>query len=359
MRPITVLLALLFWTGFGPAGAQETSALDQRRTAYERALKDWDVADDNLSRDVFRLPTAQALERIDAVEQRRKTLEAARSQYMEIRRLALQIQAGLLKPDQSVDLETLVTIQRQHAEDIRLALEALESQVRRLKLSERMRSEELMVNKTQAVSLRSAIERHRAALAADKSPSGLERSRASTLSDVIQLELVAGHSDPTDWKQVYAQLREEVQRRSGEGSPTTAAAPGASSAGQLVLPSLAGTWVYSNPGATKSGGIYQWKSARAEIRQRGDVVDGVYECLYAVPEGEKFNPTVKFSFTGRVASEIMRFDLKPPLKGWLRVLKQSASELTISYYIQNDRENGISFGEIPENDPQTLSRMAR
>ncbi|MBI4892508.1 MAG: hypothetical protein HY821_17925, partial [Acidobacteria bacterium] len=57
--------------------------------------------------------------------------------------------------------------------------------------------------------------------------------------------------------------------------------------------------------------------------------------------------------------EVMRFDLQPPAKGWFRILKNSAAELTISYYVSNPRQVGISFGEISDNDPQTLLRQAQ
>jgi hypothetical protein len=128
---------------------------------------------------------------------------------------------------------------------------------------------------------------------------------------------------------------------------------------QLVLPTLSGTWTYSNPNASKQGDVYQWSSAKAEITQQGDRVEGTYECVYAVPAGDKLTPKVTFSFAGRISSEVMSFELKSPLKGTFRVLRATASELTVAYHIGNAKQQKISFGLIPENAPQVLARQAQ
>ncbi|WP_321472967.1 hypothetical protein [uncultured Paludibaculum sp.] len=128
---------------------------------------------------------------------------------------------------------------------------------------------------------------------------------------------------------------------------------------QLVVPTLAGVWAYSNPNAKKVDGVHQWVSARAEMTQQGDLVQGKYECTYAVQEGEKLNPKVSFNFEGRLVSEVVVFEIKPPLKGTFKILKTSAAELAVSYSIQKAAKSGISFGEIPDNAPQPLYRQAQ
>ncbi|MGJ5813191.1 hypothetical protein [Paludibaculum fermentans] len=150
---------------------------------------------------------------------------------------------------------------------------------------------------------------------------------------------------------VEAMAGQELPTAPGRGEPAAAM--------QMVLPTLAGIWAYSNPNAKKNGDVYQWVAARAEITQEGDKVQGKYECTYAVPAGEKLNPKVSFSFEGRLVSEVVSFDLKPPLKGNFKILKTSAAELAVSYFIQNAAKQGINFGEIPENDPQPLARLAQ
>ncbi|MGC4049652.1 MAG: hypothetical protein QM757_09090 [Paludibaculum sp.] len=145
----------------------------------------------------------------------------------------------------------------------------------------------------------------------------------------------------------------------GQETPLSSEWKAAPAAMQMVLPSLAGVWAYSNPNAKKNGDVYQWVAARAEFTQQGDKVQGKYECTYAVPAGEKLNPKVSFSFEGRLVSEVVSFDLKPPLKGTFKILKTSAAELSVSYSIQNAAKQGINFGEIPDNDPQPLSRLAQ
>lgn len=128
---------------------------------------------------------------------------------------------------------------------------------------------------------------------------------------------------------------------------------------QMVLPSLSGVWVYSNPNAKNGGDNHPWISARAEFTQDGDKVQGKYECLYAVSPGEKLNPKVSFSFQGRLVSEVVSLELTPPLKGAFKILKTSAAELTVSYSIKNAAKYGISFGEIPDNAPQPLGRLVQ
>jgi len=129
---------------------------------------------------------------------------------------------------------------------------------------------------------------------------------------------------------------------------------------QMVLPTLGGEWSYSNPNAKRVGDTYQWKSAKAVITQDGEKVSGTYECVYFVPEGEKYNPVVKFEFQGKIVSDVIRMELKPPHKGWFQViLSATASELKASYQITNGRANGVSFPNIVSGDPQTLTRVVK
>jgi hypothetical protein len=128
---------------------------------------------------------------------------------------------------------------------------------------------------------------------------------------------------------------------------------------QLVVPSLGGGWTCSNSAAKKEGRVYQWASARVDITQQGDRIEGHYQCHYAVPAGERLNPDVEFDFSGRITSEVMRFELKSPHRGSFRVLRASAAELTVAYTVENARQMRISFGQIADNDPQILGREVK
>lgn len=323
-------------------------------------MKEWDTADSNLSRDALRLPAAEILPRIQSTGQKRVALDRTRSQYLEALRTVQAAQERLLKSSTEVDLETVTLIHRQHTEDARAAMVAVEAQVARLKMSDRERGEELQLRKSQVAALQASLARHGAGLAGATGPEGLARMRALLLSDAMQLELVSDLKDPMNYEDHYAALSVDVRRRAIPATPAQAAPAAAVPAGpQLMLPTLAGTWAYANPNAGKRGDVYQWRSAVAEITQSGDSIQGSYECTYSVPAGEKYNPSVKLKFSGRIASEVMNFRLAPPLKGWFRILKQSASEMSIAYFVENADEQGISFGEIPQNAPQVLGRVAK
>ena len=125
---------------------------------------------------------------------------------------------------------------------------------------------------------------------------------------------------------------------------------------QTLLPTLDGVWVYGNPDATRKGDIYQWREVHIEIKQQGEKVQGEYRCTYAVPAGERYRPEVKFSFDGRIVSDVMQFPLSAPLKGYIRIRKTADAELKVSYFIENSKKVGISFGQVLDNDPQTLRR---
>ncbi|MBI4890487.1 MAG: hypothetical protein HY821_07655, partial [Acidobacteria bacterium] len=255
--------------------------LGQRRADLSRALSDWDQADSNLVRDAYRLPVAEALARVDLAEQKRAKLDEARAQYAEAFRGTNRSQAEALKAG-GLNAEAIRGIQRQVIEDARVGLEILSAQAKRLSLSDRTRSEELQVSRTQLEGLRAAVDRHAAQLAADESPAGIERARTATLSDVMQMDIASGRTDPTDWKASYARLRDEIRRRGAAQPATDAGASDAGASGsQLLLPTLAGVWAYSNPDAQKKNGVYQWKAARLEILQRGDSVEGNYVCRLA------------------------------------------------------------------------------
>jgi hypothetical protein len=324
-----------------------------------RALGEWDGSDANLERDAYRLPAAEVTPRIEAVEQKRLALDVALSRYSEALREALRTRHALLKSTSSLSPETLKDIQRQQSADAQAALALVEAQERRLKLSDRARRDDLEVSGTQLRELLKSLARHGEGLAIDAAPEVLSRARTAALSDALQLESAVQVKDATDWARAYAALRSEVKRRAAGGTAQVASVVPMAGSSQLVVPSLAGLWVYSNPNAKKKGDVYQWKSAKAEITQDGDSVEGTYECVYAVPEGEKFNPVVKFSFSGQIRSEVMVFDLTAPLRGWFQVLKHSAGELTIAFGIENAGKHGISFGEISVDSPQRLARQAR
>lgn len=103
-------------------------------------------------------------------------------------------------------------------------------------------------------------------------------------------------------------------------------------------------------------GAYEPRFVNVRITQQDDLVQGSYEGVYAVPEDEPHNPTVRFSFEGRIRTETMRFALKAPLQGTILIQKVGAHQIRVSYAIDNPEVRNISFGYVPDESPQTLQK---
>jgi hypothetical protein len=175
-------------------------------------------------------------------------------------------------------------------------------------------------------------------------------------------------AEATAWERVYEGLKVEVERRSpktaptaGTGAPVTGASVPvgmeAVATAQAVVPPLGGVWFLQNLDARKTDdGAYEPRFVNVRIAQQDDLVQGSYEGVYAVPEDEPHNPTVRFSFEGRIRTETMRFALKAPLQGSILIQKVGAHQIRVSYAIDNPEVRNISFGYVPDESPQTLQK---
>ena len=127
-----------------------------------------------------------------------------------------------------------------------------------------------------------------------------------------------------------------------------------------MVPTIGGLWLLNNPRARKlPSGAYEPASARLEINQNGVEIEGSFECTFAVPPDEKYNPVVRFNFTGRITNPILRFEISAPLSGTILIRHPDAVTLEVSYGINNPQKTGIAFGAVPEDGPQVLRKVLR
>jgi len=181
------------------------------------------------------------------------------------------------------------------------------------------------------------------------------------------------------WAEVYARMRgqlanlpqdtfgakksqTETPPAKGEAAvePASQTAPAlVQAAGGALVPNVGGIWILNNPRARKlPNGAYEPASARMEINQSGADIEGSFECTFAVPANEKFNPVVRFNFTGKITNPILRFDISAPLSGSI-LLRQINGAVEASYGISNPQRTGIAFGVVPEDGPMVLRRAIR
>jgi hypothetical protein len=358
-----LLLAVAGW-----AAAQPN--LEALHKDWSAALAEWAQTGVEADRDLYRKPTAEALGLIGDAASKRRKLSAAKQRYVSAlashyRTLAREWRSPASQPAEPPSEVAL-------RDALAAALAALDRQIQTLAAANRDSAPALQRQRTELLAVQSAMRvrqqaRGRTGLATGPPPEDLEpaietllalANRFDNLESVLRQEAEA-------WEKVYARLRDEVERRAPkeptpverETAVVAAPAPQHGSAGSAMVPSLAGVWFLQNLDARKTEeGAYEPRFVNVRITQEGDAVQGSYECVFSVPEDEPYNPTVRFTFAGRITSELMRFPLRPPLRGSITVQRVGASQLHVSYSIENPDERGISFGYVGGENPQPLQK---
>lgn len=362
--------AWICFLGFAalPASAGQP-ALEALRTAWSAALEDWKATGVEADRELFQRRPADSLSRIDeAAAKRRRVTEAKREyilalarHYRQAARRYQEAQQPVLDPPGEAELR----------EAIVAAIAGIERQLKTLPAAnraaapalERQRGELLAVQ----AGLRSRQEtRNRARLA---SPAGAADTQAAAESLLALANRLEAHEatlrqESGAWDRIYAGLKDEVERRSPRAVEPAPAAPATGSAvapgavaSQAVVPLLAGIWFLQNLDARKTeDGAYEPRFVNVRITQQEDRVQGNYEAVYAVPEDEPYNPTVRFSFEGRITTEILRFPLRAPLRGYILMERTGPLRMRVSYGIENPEARNISFGYVGPENPQTLQK---
>ena len=348
--------------------AAQEPALTALRAAYAGALDRWERADPTLEAELFRKPAAEMLARIDAAARLRDDVGRAKLAYLNglshaYRSAAVQLRAPAPPPlKRPADTSAMLT-------EIARVIDGLNTDIRRNGAKNPEMLAALQRQKTNLLELQLLLsDRQRKIEAIRAEPRATDGAAAAaslsaTASSIdAQKERVAAESKA--WADLYATMREEVQRRAAE-SASGAAAVGATSppispsvpAVQVVpetgavVPNLAGEWSATTPSAVQA------ETLLVRIRQTGDHIQGAYEAIYPAGAKEAQKTAGVFQFEGRITSDFMRFTLKAPLKGWVVLQRVNTGRLRLSYRVERASSHGIRTGEIAQDSPIELVRQ--
>lgn len=351
-----------------PAGAGQ-AVLDALRTAWSAALDEWKATSVETDRELFQRPPADALRRIDEALAKRRRVTEAKQQYIlalarHYRQLARRYQDGSgpsLDPPGEADLRAAIMD----------AIAGIDRQLKALPAANRGAAPALERQRAELRAILAGLQsrheaRTRAGIAghAGAADHGAAAEALLALANRLEAHEVTLSQESSAWDRVYAGLKDEVERRAprpvepAPAAPTAGAAvPPGAEASQAVVPSLAGIWFLQNLDARKTDdGAYEPRFVNVRITQQDDRVQGSYEAVYAVPEDEPYNPTVRFSFDGRITSEILRFPLRAPLRGYILFERAGPLRMRVSYSIENPEARNISFGYVAPDNPQNLQK---
>jgi hypothetical protein len=324
-------------------------------------------------RALFQKPVGEALAGIEDAAEKRRRLTEAKRRYLRALAGEYRAQAQRLQGAEQEKSEPASEMGLRLA--MGLAIGELEKQAKGLGAADRESLPVLQRQRTELMAVRSSMEARRQARERSGAGRGVggevvAPAVESLLGLANRLEGQEGvlEAEATAWERVYEGLKVEVERRSpktaptaGTGAPVTGASVPvgmeAVATAQAVVPPLGGVWFLQNLDARKTDdGAYEPRFVNVRIAQQDDLVQGSYEGVYAVPEDEPHNPTVRFSFEGRIRTETMRFALKAPLQGSILIQKVGAHQIRVSYAIDNPEVRNISFGYVPDESPQTLQK---
>lgn len=384
------LIAAGLFVYLAPGVAAEQSPLSQTevtREAYAASIDIWSVLQESLPGQIRRLSPADAELRIQAAEKARLTINRTRQAYLNaLRDSYTAVVKSLAGPAAArpAELDLLLAADKELLADIASATAFLDGEIRTIASTDRARAAALQKEKTDLLELRTIVLRRGRELDRVETIRRLAAGRGESLSKAYQrladwtatAESEAAKEDAM-WAAVYAKMRRELanlplgtitSRKSEPGEavkveapqPAPQAAPAVvQSAGGALVPSVGGVWILNNPRAKKlPNGAYEPASARLEVSQSGADIQGSFECTFAVPAEEKFNPIVRFSFVGKITNPILRFEISAPLSGSI-LLRQADGGLEVSYGISNPQRTGIAFGVVPEDGPMVLRRAIR
>lgn len=349
-----------------PAAAAAAPGLDALREAWNAALNDWKSANVEADRDLFRRPVAEALSHIDETMAKRRRLNEAKLQY--VMELARSCRAFVRQWEQSPGALSEPPGESGLRQSIAGAIRDLDRQLKALPAGSREAAAVLERQRDEFRTIQTALanrgqSRPGGGLA---NPADVAPALEAVLAFANRLEAhgVALRQEAEAWDNLYQGLKEEVERRAPRAvaaaatpAPGGTGAPPSATFSQVVVPSLAGVWFLQNLDARKTAdGAYEPLFISLRITQQEDRVQGRYEGLYAVPEDEPYNPTVRFSFEGRITAETLRFPLRPPLRGHILIDRVHPSRLRVSYRIENPEASHISFGYVGPDNPQFLQK---
>lgn len=318
--------------------------LEPLRKSYSEAVKAWAEGDPALENDLFRRPAAEIAPRIDAAAARHAALIKSKTAYLsalagELRAAAAQLRrpAPPELPAQDFNLGML-----REVENVLSALAAegvkptVEPPVRALAL-QRLRSPLLELQLLLAERQRT-LDR---VPAPPEMPKGLGGAADALEGAAAGIEgAIAGvERDGMAWRDLTATMRREVARASSR-EEAAQEAPGGSAvayAGTAVVPGIAGDWLLGGEGG---------QTLRVRIAQEGTAVTGSVET----------GPGRAFGFAGTIRSPYMRFNVTPPLGGWVVIQRLNASKIRLAYALEGAKKANVRPERIPEDKPVELTR---
>jgi len=378
--------ALLALAPAGSAFAQVTdSPLAPAREAYEAAIDVWVALQQNLAEELRLLPAEAARIKLQGTEKARQAVARARLSYLSsLSRSYADVAASLRgaaggTADSTTGL--ILSADKSMLSDLDAAVVLLDGEIKSAAATDRPRSAALQKQKTDLLELKSLIQRRGRELDRLDSARTIANGRweslakayarlaewASTAAEAAAKEEEAWAATYTTMRGLITNLPRErvVERQAPETArpPSPPAQTGpvlAQGGGSMLVPNIGGLWLLNNPRAKKlPSGAYEPASARLEIIQNGTDVEGSFECTFAVPPNEPFNPVVRFNFTGKITNPILRFDIATPLAGTILLRQADAATIEVSYGISNPQKTGIAFGAVPEDGPQVLRKALR
>lgn len=364
-------------------GQSKEASLSAAREAYSSSMDIWMALQQDLPIQIRRLPSADALAKMQTVEKARSAVGKARRDYLNLIKDAYTAAASRYEvPDHSKsEAGAMIEItDKELLSDLDQVISRLDEEIRSSAATDRPRAAGLQKQKTELLDLKSLVlrrgrdlDRYEAELSQFRSGRQALNRAYLDLAGWVASAAEAADRDDARWTAAYSRLRAQIESRPVErpvsklpeapppAQPvTTPIVPSAQAAVSALVPNISGLWVLNNPRARKlPSGAYEPASARLEITQTGPEVSGSYECSFAVPENESYNPVVRFNFAGRITNPILRFDIKAPLAGTILIRQGAAGTLEVSYGIRNPQKAGIDFGLVPDDGPQVLSRAVR
>ena len=387
-RRLGFALAAIAWTMLTPAGnafAQGTeSPLALAREAYDAAIDVWVALQQNLAEEMRTLPADAARNKLQAAEKARQAVARTRLSYLtSLSQAYADFAAGLRAVASAPDSAAgqLLSADKAMLSDLDAAVALLDSDIKTAAAADRPRVAALQKQKTDLLELRSLALRRGRELDRLESVRKLAKERRESLaksytrlSEWASAVAEAAAKEEESWAAAYTAMlgeisnlpRERVVRRPAPETappstpPVQIAAAPAQAGGSVLVPSIGGLWLLNNPRAKKlPSGAYEPASARLEVNQNGTDVEGSFECTFAVPPDEPFNPVVRFNFTGKITNPILRFEIAAPLTGTILLRQADAGTMEVSYGINNPQKTGIAFGAVPEDGPQVLRKALR
>ncbi|MBA3974651.1 MAG: hypothetical protein C0504_10595 [Candidatus Solibacter sp.] len=359
------------------------------REAYAASVDIWTVIQEGLPGQIRRLGASEAESRIQAAEKARVAVNRTRQAYLNVLRGSYAAAAASLAAPaggRAVETKALLAADKELLSDIENATNLLDGDIKAIAATDRTRAAALQKEKTDLLELRTIVMRRgreldrieTSRLLAASNRQALAKAYARLAEWTTKAEAEASKEDAA-WTERYTAMRGELANlpletlAARKSQPETAppqeeavAQPAAQTApvvmqaaGGALVPNVGGVWVLNNPRARKlPSGAYEPATARLEISQNGAEIEGSFECAFAVPPEEKFNPVVRFNFTGKITNPILRFDITAPLSGSI-LLRQAGGGVEVSYGISNPQRTGVAFGVVPEDGPMMLRRTIR